>query len=87
VHVAHAREDLPDLAALQLADEVPGQLGVRGRLGLEVLRAVLASQRDAGLGQRADVLERDVLRRGEDLDAGAHLRAHLLEVRPHAGGV
>ena len=40
--------------ALQLADEVPlEQLAVGGELVLEVLRAVLADQLDAGLGQRA----------------------------------
>ena len=81
--VAHVRHDLLDLAALQLPDEVPRQLGVRGRLGLQVLRAVLAGQRDAGLRERADVLQRQVLGGGEDLHVRADLGAHRLEVRAH----
>ena len=56
---ADVRQDLLDLAALQLADEVPRRSGRRGRrLGLEVLGAVLADQRDAGLGERAELLDR-----------------------------
>ena len=65
----HERQDLRDLAALHVADEVPGEaVAVRGVLGLEVLGAVLADARDAGVGERAEVLERDVLRRRDDLD-------------------
>ena len=74
------RQDLLDLAALELADEVPAQLGVRGRLGLELLGAVLAHEREARLGEDAHLLERDVLDRGQQLDlvrvAAGLLRRH-----------
>src|SRR6266576_3461736 len=62
------REDLLDLAALELPDEVPAELGMRGRLGLELLGAVLAEQLEAGLAQDRQVLERDVFDGGEQLD-------------------
>ena len=71
VDAPHVRQHLAHLAALQVADEVPGERrAVRpgGRLGLELLRAVLAQQRDAGLGQRAELLRRHVLDGREHLD-------------------
>ena len=58
-----------------------------GRLRLEVLRAVLADQRDPGLGERPELLERHVLDRGEDLDAVRQLAADPREVGADAGGV
>ena len=65
----HVRQDLLDLAALQLADEVPGE-PVRPALGLghELLGAVLAQERDAALGQRVELARVQVLDRGEDLE-------------------
>jgi hypothetical protein len=45
---------------------------------VEILGTVLADHLDAGLGQRGQVLERDVLRRGDDGDAGADLFADAL---------
>ena len=54
----------------------------RSLLGGEVLLAVLADQRHPGLGQRAHLLERHVLGRGEDLDPLAGALAHPLEVAP-----
>src|ERR1700754_1339702 len=89
----HVREDLLDLARLQLADEVPADLGVLAALGLEVLRAVLAEQVHARLAQRVELVDRHVLDRGEDLDLGrgpARLRDPLLdalEVRADLGGL
>ena len=93
------RQDLAHLAALELADEVPAQrrIGPCGGLGLELLRAVLAEQREAGLGQHADVLDVDVLDRGEQLDVGGiapgaargggDLLAHAVGVLAHADEV
>ena len=65
-----AREDLLDLAALELADEVPAEAGVRLGLGLELLGAVLTHQRPTRLLQDVELLERDVLDRREQLDLG-----------------
>ena len=45
---SRVREDLLDLAALELADEVPAEAGIGLGLGLELLRAVLA---DDGRGR------------------------------------
>ncbi len=59
------------------------------RLRLEVLRAVLARDGDPRLGEDAELLERDVLDGGEDLDLGrvapgaGDLLADPLEVRAH----
>ena len=51
-------------------------------LGEQLLRAVLAHQLDAGLGQRRQVVRVHVLDRGEDLDRRAPIAlAHALEVR------
>ena len=40
-------------------------------LRLEILRAVLADDRDAGLDEQRHVGQRDVLRRGDDRHSGA----------------
>ena len=73
------------LAALQLADEVPGeQVAVRLLLREQVLRAVLPHQLDAGLGERGQVALRHVLHGGEHLDLGADPLAHRLQVAPDA---
>jgi len=87
------RQELADLAALEMADEVPGErAGVRLRLGHEVLGAVLAHQLDAGLGEHRELLDRHVLDRREDLHVGrvapggGDLGADPLEVRAdHVG--
>ncbi len=81
----HVRRHVLDLAALELADEVPGeQVAVRLLLGEQLLGPVLAHQFDAGLGQRRQVISLDVFDRGEDLHLGADLLAHPLEVAPYA---
>ena len=81
VDQAAERQQLLDLAALQVADEVPLE-GVAPALALggQVLLAVLADQRHPGLGQRAHLLDRHVLGRGEDLDPVAGALAHPLQV-------
>jgi hypothetical protein len=57
-----------------VADEVPAKRVLVARvLRLEVLRAVLAHDRDAGLPKKLHVVERDVLRRGDDGDTGTDL--------------
>ena len=66
--------------ALELPDEVPLEELAKGRdLALEILRAVLADETDARLGEGGELLQREVLGRGQDLD----LRAPW----PHAGGL
>ena len=83
-------QDLGDLAALERADEIPREgSGIRARLGDQLLGAVLAEQRDPGLAQRPQLLQCDVLDRGEDLDLGrdrvpssAISERDALEVRP-----
>jgi hypothetical protein len=68
--LAHERR----LAALEVADEVPAKgVAVALVLGAEVLGAVLADDLHAGLGQCGHVLQRDVLRRGDD----GHVRPDL----------
>jgi len=47
-------------------------------LGAQVLRTVLADHLDSRLGERRQVLERDVLRRGDDRDGRADLLADAL---------
>ncbi len=75
--LAGAVHDL-DLVRLQVADEVPAErVAVLGMLALEVLRAVLAHDLDPGLDEPPHLLERHVLRRGDDRDAGRG-RADLL---------
>jgi hypothetical protein len=67
------------LAALQVADEVPAEgVPVDVVLRAEVLRAVLAHHLDAGLGERGQVVDGHVLRRGNDGDRGADLLADAL---------
>jgi hypothetical protein len=62
------------LPALEVADEVPAKaVAVGGVLALQVLRPVLAHHLDARLGEGSEVLERHVLRGGDD----GHLRAEL----------
>ncbi len=63
------REDLPDLAALELADEVPAERRPVLRLGLELLRAVLPQQVEAGVGEGAQLGDVEILDGGEQLDA------------------
>jgi hypothetical protein len=66
-------------AALQVPDEVPAEgVAVAVLLRLQVLRAILAKDLDAGLGQSGQVLERDVLRRGDDRDVRPDLVANAL---------
>ena len=57
------------------------------RLGLEVLGAVLPTQLDPGVGQRAELLQGHVLDGGEDLHAVGELVAHAGEVVADAAGV
>jgi hypothetical protein len=60
-------------------DEVPAEgVAVAVLLRLQVLRAILAKDLDAGLGQSGQVLERDVLRRGDDRDVRPDLVANAL---------
>ena len=57
-------------SALEVADEVPAEgVAVDGVLRLEILRAVLADDLDAGLGERGHVLDGDVLRRRDHRDS------------------
>jgi hypothetical protein len=59
-----------------VADEVPAErVAVSVVLRAEVLRPVLADHLDAGLGERGQVVERDVLRGGDDRDARTDLLA------------
>jgi len=77
----HQRQDLPDLAALQVADEVPGEVGgVRLVLGGEILLPVLPDQADSGLNQRPHFLDRHVLAGDEDFSPPGGLPRDLLEV-------
>src|SRR5207248_3256000 len=70
------------LAALEMPDEVPAEgVAVARVLGLEVLRAVLAHDLDSGLGERAELLDGHVLRRGDDRHLRAQLCADPLVVR------
>src|SRR5437868_11523143 len=70
------------LAALQVADEVPPErVPVARVLRLEILRAVLANDRDAGIAEQLHVVERDVLRRGDDRHARADLFGDALVSR------
>jgi hypothetical protein len=73
--LAHERR----LSALEVADEVPAEgVAVGAVLRLQVLGAVLADHRDAGLRQCSQVFERDVFRRGDDGDGRADLLADAL---------
>ena len=80
--VADPAEQVLDLAALQLADEIPvlEQIDADGRLlRLELLGAILPHRRDPACGQRGQQFDRYVLDRGEDLDA-ARIPARLDDV-------
>src|SRR5215203_5196536 len=81
----HQRQDALDLPALDVADEVPCE-GISPALPLclQILKAVLPDELHAGLGQRPHLLERDVLRRHEDLHLGADSIPYPLEVAPDA---
>jgi hypothetical protein len=88
VDQAHPRCDVLDLAALERADEVPfEQVPVRVLLGGQLLRAVLAHQRHAALGQCRQVVDVQVLHGRADLDAVAHPLADAVQVRADARGV
>ncbi len=68
VDQAHVRDDLAHPPALELADEVPfEELAVCGDLLLELLRAVLAHQANARLGEPRQLVGGEVLDRREDL--------------------
>jgi len=81
VDQATDRQQLLDLAALQVADEVPLE-GVAPALvlGDQVLLAVLTDEANAGLCQRPHLLHRHVLTGGEDLDPGPGELASLGQV-------
>ena len=65
------RKHLLRLAALEVSDEVEGEAVAPASVLLrEVLRDVLADQLDAGVGERAELIGRDVLRGREQLDLG-----------------
>ena len=82
---AHVRRDVLHLAALELADEVPGeQVAVRLLLLEQLLRAVLPHQLDAGLGERGQVGGLHVLTAASTSTSGADALAHPLEVAPDA---
>src|SRR5947199_375940 len=72
------------LAALQVADEAPAKaVAPAGVLVREILRAVLADDLDAGVGEQSELVDRHVLRRDDDRDGVARRRAGA---RPRAGG-
>src|SRR5215208_7202472 len=84
----HARRNVLNLAALQGADEVPlEQVGVFVLFRGEILRAVLAHERDARLSERGQVFGVDVLDRGADLDRVPDALADALQVSPDAVSV
>jgi hypothetical protein len=65
----HVGRHVLDLAALEHTDEVPlEQIAVLCLLAEQLLRAVLAHQPDAGLGEGGQVLRPDVLDCRADLD-------------------
>ena len=65
-----------------MPDEVPAKgIRVQLMLRLEVLGAVLADDLDPGLGEDGHLLERDVLRRGDDRHPGPDVRAHVFIAR------
>ena len=77
-----------DLVRLQVADEVPAErVAVDGVLRGQVLRAVLAHYLDARLREDREVVDRDVLRRGDDGDARAGFRPDALVALAHRGRV
>src|ERR1019366_1236379 len=80
-------DDLLHLARLQSADEMPAQPSRRARHLLEqILCAVLADQRHAGLRESLDVVRADVLDGRQDVDLAAispRARRGTLDPRPH----
>ena len=69
---AHERR----LPALEMTDEVPSErVAVAVVLCQKILCAVLTDDLDARLRERREVLERDVLRRGDDRDVRSDLFA------------
>src|SRR5581483_7861746 len=59
------------LATLQMADEVPAEgVAVARVLRLEILRAVLTDDLDSRFRERAELVDRHVLRRDDDRDSG-----------------
>src|ERR1700704_2323176 len=83
---ANVRHDQAHPSALELADEVPfEELATRRDLVLEILRAVLAEEADARLGEDGQLLQRDVLGRGKDLDLRAAW-SHPCRLRSFASG-
>ena len=76
------------LVRLEGADEVPAEpVAVELVLALQVLGAVLADDLEPRLGEHAHLLERHVLRRRDDRDAGTRLRPHRLVRVAHRRGV
>ena len=71
------------LSALQVTDEVPAErIAVPFVLGLEILRPVLPHHLDAHVDENTELLQRDVLRRGDYGDFGAGLGADRLVALP-----
>src|ERR687897_3532739 len=71
------------LAALQMADEVPPErVTVERVFRLQVLGSVLSDYLHPGLGQDAELLRRDILRRRDDRDTGADLGPDALVPLP-----
>ena len=70
------------LAALEVADEVPAEgVAVERVLALEVLGLVLADDLDPGLGEDAELVGVDVLRRGHDRHVRPELGSDPIDVR------
>jgi hypothetical protein len=68
VDIADQGRDRPDLAALDVADEVPGERSGHGRRLLgKVLRPVLTDDLDARLRKRRQLVGGHVLDRRQDL--------------------
>jgi hypothetical protein len=72
------------LAALEVADEVPAERVAPALvLGREVLRAILADDVDAGVGEQGELVDRQVLRRDDDRDVFPDLVADALVALPN----
>ena len=71
------REHVLDLAALKVADEVPARAGRRAARPWRTSSCARFSpaQRDAGVGERADLLDRHVLDGGESSTSAGRARA------------
>ena len=69
VDVADMRDDRRNLAALERADEVPGEYArVRLALGGEILGPVLPKEGQAGVSELAEQWQRHILDRRENLN-------------------